>query len=314
MQRLVRSVLRRAVDRSPRVRAMLAGMLGHQLRSIDLDFLAALPAGLVVDLDHQFELERREPGMPSILWSILWEASAARRYGKPYPTRVEYRLRGKRFTMELDLAESPECGYLLRNPTIRLTAQLLTGGATMLDIGANAGFHALTAALFFRRVVAFEPTPATAARLERNVALSQFAHVDVQRVALSDRDGEATFQVNPIHCGANRLADSERAPTSAVRVELRRLDALMPTLGTVDMIKIDVEGHECEVLAGGLALIARDRPTLVVEFNTPPQFERFRAMLPPGYRALKVDLDGGTTALADASAAVTARDVTFRGR
>ena len=291
---------------------MLAGMLGHHLTGVDLDFLRTLPSALVVDLDRQFERERQDPGMPSILWSILWEASAARRYGAPCLTQVEYRLRGQRFVMELDLAESPECGYLLRNPTIRLTAQLVTGGETMLDVGANAGFHALTAALFYKRVIAFEPTPATATRLERNVALSKFNHVTVERVALSDHDGTATLSINPTHCGANRLGASN-GPAS-MRVALKRLDAMMTSLGQVDLIKIDVEGHECEVLAGASELVLRDRPTLIVEFNTPQQFERFRAMLPNGYAAMKVDLDGATTSIGNATAAVAARDVTFRGR
>lgn len=320
MRWLLRPLFDRAM-RSPRFRGMVAGMLGHHLSEIDVDFLRALPDGLTVDLDRQLELERRDPGLPSALWSILWEASAARRFGdasdRSMRKLVHFTLRGQRFTMELDLAESPECGYLLRNPTVRLT-RLLSAfegrGRTMLDIGANVGFHALTAGLFFRRVVAFEPTPSTATRLERNVMASALRHIDVKRCALSNRTGEAAFALDVGHCGANRIAGEPRLGET-IQVPLRRLDDLAKetpgALGKLDFVKIDVEGHECEVLEGGRETIAHDRPQLFVEFNTPAQFDRFRTLLPQGYRAVRPNIDGSSSDIRTGDDAVAARDVLF---
>jgi FkbM family methyltransferase len=305
---------------TPRFRGMVAGMLGHHLTATDLAFLRAIPDGLVIDLDAQRTEEARSPGLPSVLWSMLWEASAARALGDRCLKRVQFRLGDKRFTMELDLAESPECGYILRNPTVRLTG-LLAGfagkGRTMLDVGANAGFHALTAGLFFRRVIAFEPTPATAARLERNIMLSALRHIDVKRCALSNREGEATFAINDRHCGANRLGEERLAPTGgSITVPLRTLDGMANEIGRVDFIKIDVEGHECEVLEGARKTVEQDRPLLFVEFNRPDLFERFRAMLPRGYVASApgVAADGTVDAgliVTSGAEAVAARDVLF---
>lgn len=313
MSALLRRLLQRAIERSPRLRGAVAGALGRQLTDLDLDFLRALPDGLVVDLDRQLDASRASPDLPSVFWSMLWEASAARRLGASCPKRVEFRLGGRRFTMELDLAESPECGYLLRNPTVAITRRLLAGGETMLDIGANAGFHALSAALFFRRVVACEPTPATADRLARNVAISGFDHVTVERIALSDRAGEALLRIERGHCGSNRLGSGD---AEGIRVPIETLDALdaRSRLGRVDFIKIDVEGHECEVAAGARSVLERDRPTLMVEFNTPELFERFRTLLPSGYRSLHDRPDGTTGPIASGNEAVAARDVMFVGR
>lgn len=298
--------------RTPRFRGMVAGMLGHHLSGIDLDFLRALPDGLIVDLDRQLEAELRDPGLPSVFWSLLWEASAAKALGDRCLKRVHFSLRGQRFTMELDLAESPECGYILRNPTVKLT-RLLAGfagrGRTMLDVGANAGFHALTAGLFFRRVVAFEPTPATATRLERNIMLSALRHIDVKRFALSNRIGEASFAVDPGHCGANRIGD--RPAAQSITVPLRTLDSIAADVGRIDFIKIDVEGHECEVLEGAKETIAQDRPHLFVEFNEPEHFNRFKAMLPRGYVASAPAIDGPGTIVTSGAAAVEVRDVLF---
>ncbi len=296
---------------------MLAGLLGHHLTTLDIDFLRSLPDGLVVDLDRQLDLERSEPGLPSLLWSILWEASAARRLPPGFTKQVTFSLRGHRFTMELDLSESPECGYLLRNPTVAITRRLLRGGSTMLDIGANAGFHAISAGLLYRSVIAFEPTPATFARLERNIALSQLPNVRALAIALSDREGEASFAINPAHCGANRLADAPGAAAGqTVTVRLRTLDSLdaAASVGPIDFMKIDVEGHECEVIAGASKVIGRDRPTIVAEFNSPELFDRFRSLLPSGYRAVRDRSDGTSVPVAGGQEAVAARDVVFEAR
>jgi FkbM family methyltransferase len=331
--RVLRSLVELALDRSPRLHGMLAGALGRRLAPLDLDVLRALPDGLVVDLDRQLALAVADDALPSTLWSILWEASRTRLIEGPCLKRVHFALGGRRFTMHLDLAESPECGYLVRNPTAKLTALLctrrLSGRArTMLDIGANAGFHALTAGLLFERTIAFEPTPATAARLERNVAESRGSKVEVRRVALGEHRGTAAFLVEDGHCGANRIAQPSRgAPGRSTRgatidVPVERLDDL-PELAAgskpIDFVKIDVEGHECAVLAGGRAVVARDRPELFVEFNEPEHFDRFRALLPPGYEArsprLVVGPDGAPKVDHDpvrsGSDAVLVRDVWF---
>jgi FkbM family methyltransferase len=314
---LLRSILDRAA-RSPRMRGLLAGTVGAHLTELDRDFLKAIPDGTVVDLDRQLAMADTDPSLPSLLWSVLWEASARGAVEPGLKKRVEYRLAGKTFKMELDLGESPECGYLLRNPTPMLTGLLRAGGDLCLDIGANAGFHALTAGLFFKKVVAIEPTPATAERLRTNVVLSGFWHVRVEPIALGDADGEATLAVTPGHCGTNRIADGGRG---GVRVPVRTLDALaIDAEGglaghRVDFIKIDVEGHERAVLAGGRETIARDRPDLFVEFNSAAAFEGFAAMLPKGYRAMApIGTKGQVRAIERTADAVAVRDVLFRGR
>jgi FkbM family methyltransferase len=316
----VKALLRKLLDRaarSPRMRGLLAGTVGAHLTELDRDFLKAIPDGTVVDLDRQLAMADGDPTLPSLLWSVLWEAGARGAVAPGLKKRVDYRLAGKTFKMELDLGESPECGYLLRNPTPMLTGLLMAGGDLCLDIGANAGFHTLTAGLFFKKVVAIEPTPATAERLRTNVVLSGFWHVRVEPIALGDADGEATLAVTPGHCGTNRIASGG----GGVRVPVRTLDALAidPEGGLaghrVDFIKVDVEGHERAVLKGGRETIARDRPDLLVEFNSAAAFEGFAAMLPKGYRAMApIGTKGQIRPIGRAADAVAVRDVLFRGR
>ena len=49
------------------------------------------------------------------------------------------------------------------------------------------------------------------------------------------------------------------------QIELTTLDAFQ--LERVDLIKIDVEGHEFEVLQGACRTIAASRPTLIIEIK-----------------------------------------------
>ena len=59
--------------------------------------------------------------------------------------------------------------------------------------------------------------------------------------------------------------------TSATeKVQVRRLDDFMGTFPSrVGIIKIDVEGYETNVVRGGLKLIERDHPRLVIEIHPP---------------------------------------------
>jgi hypothetical protein len=90
----------------------------------------------------------------------------------------------------------------------------------------------------------------------------------VEQVALSDVDGEVVLRVP-----SDRMQDGRATiePTNALTaldvteivVPRRRLDSY--SFAHVGLIKIDVEGHELAVLEGGRDLIARDRPTLIIE-------------------------------------------------
>jgi len=131
-----------------------------------------------------------------------------------------------------------------------------------LDIGANVGLYTYRFAQLFRQVESFEPIP----RCAGIIALSGFKNVHLHSQALSNKAGQATLSI-PATGGpeATALASlSNRFPDAeSLVVELRTLDSFQ--FGEVDLIKIDVEGHELEVLEGGLATIKRESPTVLVE-------------------------------------------------
>jgi FkbM family methyltransferase len=164
-----------------------------------------------------------------------------------------------------------------------------SGGRTILDIGANIGNHTAFFCDWAGEVVAFEPNPPVHARLRELVSVNRLDNVRTVACGLSDRNGEVDFYVSP---GAAGLSSMEPQPGSvhAGRVPVRRGDDVVAELGLtgIDFIKIDVEGHEWEVISGLAKTIATDRPFLVAEFGE-SSIRKFAsreslARMLPGYR------------------------------
>jgi FkbM family methyltransferase len=113
-------------------------------------------------------------------------------------------------------------------------------------------------------VWSFEPNPELAGFLTRVVA----PNVHVESVALSDHSGTETLFA-PREVGQDALASlsSANTDTGADRIEVpvRRLDDYR--LEDVKFMKIDVEGHEFEVLKGAEETIGRCAPMLLIEID-----------------------------------------------
>jgi len=150
------------------------------------------------------------------------------------------------------LNEFPEMAFLLH---------LLRPADLFLNIGANVGsFTVLGAKVCESRVIAFEPDPGTAASLRKNITVNQVVdQVRVEVCALGDRTGEAAFTIG--RDVTNHITDGSEGPTQLVPI--RRLDDICAGENPV-LIKIDVEGFESQVLAGG-AKVLRCKSLMAVE-------------------------------------------------
>lgn len=141
-------------------------------------------------------------------------------------------------------------------------SDLLLGYAeefAFVDIGANQGLYSLIAARSprCRHIIAFEPVPATHARLAANVALNGGADRTVlHSLAISDSVGEVEIKVPEGHSGTASLAGRDRHTGSGgvmIRtIDTRHLDSLLAQTVPADLpmfVKIDVEGLETVVIA-----------------------------------------------------------------
>jgi len=164
--------------------------------------------------------------------------------------------------------------------TIAHVQRYVRPGSVALDIGAAIGLWTVPLARAARTVgatvVAIEPLPANARWLHTNLALNGVLdEVVVHKVALGSSTGMARLESAEMAGGSAALAVVDGPPLAAdgVDVLVRRLDDLaLP--GPVSFMKLDVEGHECQVLDGASAVIETDRPVILGEFS--PAFLELR--------------------------------------
>jgi FkbM family methyltransferase len=145
---------------------------------------------------------------------------------------------------------------------MRIIEQIVSQRRRCIDIGANVGLYTYRFAHVFREVESFEPIP----RCAKIIASSGIKNVHLRNCALSNRAGQATLNIpvtgGPEATGLASLSNQFPSAESLV-VELRTLDSFV--FSEVDLIKIDVEGHELEVLEGAVETIERELPTVLVE-------------------------------------------------
>lgn len=136
-------------------------------------------------------------------------------------------------------------------------------GKTFLDVGANIGKYSIKLSSNFKQVHAFEPVQETSKILEYNVKINKIQNIHIHRVAAWDAETDLTFYIknNP---GGNS-ANMRKNTMKIERIHAERLDCMRDMFGKVDLVKIDVEGAECEALKGMTNIITNDKPTIIIE-------------------------------------------------
>ena len=144
--------------------------------------------------------------------------------------------------------------------------RMLRPGATVVDVGANIGWYTLVAAPIVGatgRVFAVEPNPGLARLVQESVHTNGFAGwTQVYQVAVSDAPGVVDLVYDPDMPGGGFIRPASYALThvrnTATRVAAVRLDALLAErAGSVDVLKMDIEGWEGVALRGMVGILDR---------------------------------------------------------
>ncbi|MDW7710826.1 MAG: FkbM family methyltransferase [Deferrisomatales bacterium] len=154
----------------------------------------------------------------------------------------------------------------------------------VVDIGANYGIYSYYLARMGKSVEAFEPLPGCA----RTISAYRSPRIRVHNVALSSVPGTLRL-FTPVVKGAAHTPSSSFAPVAgpheACMVPVRTLDEY--SFEDICLVKIDVEGHELEVLRGATETLHRERPVSLVEIEQGhlaiPITEVFEHVLGQGY-------------------------------
>jgi FkbM family methyltransferase len=129
--------------------------------------------------------------------------------------------------------------------------------ATFLDVGANIGAYSVFASRIptVHRMIAFEANAKAASEIIANARLNGL-NIEVHQMAVSDRAGELEFGVVSDFAGNNAVVSSALHDDfrRTVKVKAIALDDI-PALDGPVCLKIDVEGHEAEVIDGATKLL-----------------------------------------------------------
>lgn len=176
----------------------------------------------------------------------------------------------------------------------------------VIDVGANVGHVSLLLADLVKpeNIYCFEPTPVTFKRLQENWRLNGWSSEHLHQLALGATATKMFIPNTASPVSTNAVQPSQRNPDD-VAIEVRPLDAMIPLWRGLEigLLKIDVEGSEKEVFAGGKTLLSELRPRLIMFESLDKQIEPSVAecLAAARYRIFQLDRDGrpyfgGTTA------------------
>ncbi len=153
--------------------------------------------------------------------------------------------------------------------TTALWAALCKDASCILDVGAHTGLYSLIAhaANPAAAVISIEPFPLNFARLLLNLRSNDHSADFALNMAVSNQTGDMHFSVST---GAGYLSTGGKISSSSednsFPVKATTLEEIVENTGArLDLIKIDVEGHEHQVLQGGLTVLDDRSPDLIFE-------------------------------------------------
>jgi len=116
------------------------------------------------------------------------------------------------------------------------------------DLGANIGLHSLIMARCGWEVRAYEPDGVHVAQMKKNFELNGIESVEIHQTAVSSKKGRAEYIRVLGNTTGSHLVGAKPNPYGQLeRIEVE-LEAIGEIMDWADLIKIDVEGHEDEVL------------------------------------------------------------------
>jgi FkbM family methyltransferase len=167
------------------------------------------------------------------------------------------------------------------------------------DVGANHGHYTWIAQTECpdMKVTAFEPDPENLELLKLTVEHSKLDQVRIMETALSDGEGMVSFHQDPLTSATGMIQDGETPwiekylGQKSRLIEVRRtmLDSYCTPESIPTLIKIDVEGHEPDVLRGGVHCLRDHKPILIFESFPPKQEQVVDFLTELGYEVLDAE-------------------------
>lgn len=198
----------------------------------------------------------------------------------------------KRFYKTMD---SLSTGNFKCEPELLYLEQVLKSDSVFLDVGANKGIYLYQAEKFIKtgRILGFEPNYSLVDYIQ-----PLFKKAVIFPLAISSTSGDAILHIPKKGKG---LHDT-RASLETMGDDVEEIEVGMITLdkfardkflNKIDLVKIDVEGHEFETIKGCESILKTQRPIFIIEIELRhakyPVHEIFEFILNFGYEVFYFD-------------------------
>jgi FkbM family methyltransferase len=162
----------------------------------------------------------------------------------------------------------------------KLLAALLTGKGVFLDVGAHIGYYSLYMLPGVSKAYCFEPDPRVFALLENNVRDKPKVETIPWAVGASDCRARFTLERDS---EISHLSHYGEDKFRQIVVNMVTIDSFVFERGlAVEAIKIDVEGHDIEVIRGAMGVLEQQQPVVLTEAR--PDADLFALMQRISYR------------------------------
>ena len=152
-----------------------------------------------------------------------------------------------------------------------ISQEIKKSNGDFVDVGANVGFYSLLfASISSKSVFAFEPLDYNSNQLRKNCDLNGFQNISIFSFGLSDHSDYSNIHYHVFNKGAadsSTNRDGLSFLKKSQNVKFERLDTIKGLSNNISLMKIDVEGHELNVIKGARQTIQNQRPDIFVEIH-----------------------------------------------
>ncbi len=194
----------------------------------------------------------------------------------------------------------PGISKLVKNIAKELDLQNDQG--CFFDVGANIGLYTWEVSKIspHRKILAFEPDPENIKLLQKTLSVANLQNLEICKCALSNRVSEVLFFQDSLTSATGCVAGKDKpwieqylnSSANEIRVKTNTLDSVISDDNNPSLIKIDVEGHEVEVLEGGRNTLIKIKPLLILESFPPKQRTILSILKELGYKLIDADRHG----------------------
>jgi FkbM family methyltransferase len=127
----------------------------------------------------------------------------------------------------------------------------LSSGNVVLDLGANIGYYSIMEAKKigrFGKIYAIEPDPRNIEFFEKNIKLNDIGDIfDFEHGAISNKDEKAEFVLSSKTNLSSFDLEKSKDNYNSIKVQTYDLGTYLKNKKRVDLVRMDIEGHEIEV-------------------------------------------------------------------